>query len=233
MTAVTKAMLLAAGYGKRMRPLTDSTPKPLLRVADKPLLQFHLERLRAADVSEVVVNLAHLGEQIESWLGDGARFGLSVRYSWEPYPLETGGALSRALEELGRGPFLLVNGDVWTDFPFAPLLRRGLAAGSLGRLVLVPNPEHKDSGDFDLDGDRVINCNAAGAGYTFSGVSLIDPQLIAGFSHRREVFPLREALQEALVAGRLEGELYGGQWWDVGTPERLQNLDQFLRGREA
>lgn len=224
-----KAMLLAAGYGKRMRPLTDVTPKPLLPVADKPLLQYHVEKLRAVGVTQLVVNLAHLGEQIAAFLGDGSGFDVEVSYSPEPQPLETGGALSLALEMLGAKPFLLLNADIWSDYPLQRLVATPLSPGCLGRLVLVPNPGHNPAGDFALQGSCVVACDGEHQGYTFSGISLLDPRIISAFSRRRTVFPLREALQEAINQRRLQAEVFTGEWWDVGTPERLQELDTRLR----
>ncbi len=225
-----KAMILAAGYGKRMRPLTDSIPKPLLPVAGKPLLLYHIERLRAVGITRLVINVAHLGEQIMASLGDGAGLGVSIEYSVEPYPLETGGSLAKALPLLGEQPFLLVNGDIWTDYPFQRLIKAGLAEDCLGKLVLVPDPAHNPGGDFALSGERLLAAGARGDSYTFSGISLLRPQLVADYPRRREVFPLREVLAGALQQQRLCGELYRGQWWDIGTPERLQALDALLRG---
>lgn len=223
-----KAMILAAGLGKRMRPLTDTLPKPLLSVGGKPLLVYHLERLRERGVSEFVINTAYLGDKIEAALGDGSPWGVSITYSREQEPLETGGGLLQALPLLGSEPFLLVNGDIWTDYPFERLLELQLAPEQLGHLVLVPNPRHHRQGDFALDQGRLLHNSELDEGYTFSGISLLRPQLIGEYTERRHTFPLREALAEAIAQNRLGGEVYAGAWWDIGTPERLRELDQQL-----
>ena len=217
-----KAMLLAAGRGERMRPLTDTRPKPLLDVAGKPLIAWHLERLAAAGVREVIINTSWLGEQIPAALGDGARWGLSLAYSPEPWPaLETGGGIFKALPWLGPEPFLLVNGDVFIDIDFAALR---LAPGDLGQLVLVANPTHHPQGDFSLNNGRI----AANGDkkLTFSGISLLHPQLFARCEPGR--FPLAPLLFAARDAGRLGGQRHEGYWIDVGTPERLAELDAHL-----
>ncbi len=224
-----KAMVLAAGLGKRMRPLTDTLPKPLLPVAGKPLLLYHIERLRDLGVQEFVINIAYLGEKIEQYLGDGAGLGVRIQYSREDEPLETGGALLQALPLLGEAPFLLVNGDVWTDYPFERLLDKPLAGDQLGHLVLVPNPSHNQHGDFVLHDSCLMHNTSLDQGFTFSGISLLRPELVGGYSERRQVFPLREAFAEAIAQNQLSGEVYAGEWWDIGTPERLQALDEYLR----
>ena len=223
-----KAMILAAGLGKRMRPLTDQTPKPLLSVAGKPLLQHHLEILAKAGVTDVIINLAYLGEQIRAFVGDGNRFGLSVTYSSEPEPLETGGAIAHALPLLGEAPFLLINADVWCDYPPTQLARTPLAANCLGRLLLVPNPDFHPQGDFTLTERGALTNRLpqtpAEQRLTFAGISLLRPALVADYPHRRRKFPLSEAFNAAITEQRLEGELHSGTWSDVGTPERLQAL---------
>jgi MurNAc alpha-1-phosphate uridylyltransferase len=217
-----KAMLLAAGRGERMRPLTDHCPKPLLPVAGKTLIGWHLERLAAAGIREVVINLSWLGEQIAAALGDGAAHGVSIAWSREPWPaLETGGGIFNALPLLGSGPFLLVNGDVWTDVDFASLR---LAPADLAQLVLVPNPQHNLKGDFWLDGGRVVA--DGGERLTYSGVAVMRPELFAGAEAGR--FPLLPWLNRAREAGRLGGQKHPGRWLDVGTPERLAQLDAEL-----
>lgn len=222
-------MILAAGLGKRMRPLTDHTPKPLLKVAGKPLLQYHLEALVRAGIDEVIINTAYLGEQIEAFVGDGQTFGLSVSYSREPEPLETGGALRRALPLLGGAPFLLVNGDVWTDCSLRELTQPPLAADQLGRLLLVPNPDFKPEGDFTLTDSNRISLAPSAERWTFAGVSVLRPSLIADYAEQRPVFPLLEALRPAIAAGTLEGRVHHGAWSDIGTPERLNELDSRLQ----
>jgi len=226
-----KVMLLAAGRGERMRPLTDACPKPLLPVAGKPLIQWHLERLAAAGFREVVINLSWLGEQIAAALGDGASHGVRIQYSREPWPaLETGGGIHNALPLLGPNPFLLVNGDVHAD---VDLGRLRLAQGDVGQLVLVPNPEHNPRGDFWLDqAGRIVPQPTAGASrMTYSGIAVLSPELFAGASPGR--FPLLPLLQRALDAGRLGGQRHAGRWIDVGTPERLASLDAELGGVRA
>jgi N-acetyl-alpha-D-muramate 1-phosphate uridylyltransferase len=217
-----KAMVLAAGRGERLRPLTDSTPKPLLEVRGKPLIQWHLEAIARAGIREVVVNLAWLGEQIEATVGDGARFGLVVHYSREPAgALEAGGGIFRALPLLGAGPFLLVNGDVYTDFDFARLAAGGLAAGSLAKLVMVRNPPQHPHGDFALRDGELFPEGAAR--HTYSGLGLYSPALFDGCKDGR--FPLLPLLQKAMQARALHGELHEGAWTDVGTVDRLEALN--------
>lgn len=219
-----KAMLLAAGRGERMRPLTDQRPKPLLEVAGRPLIAWHLQRLVAAGVREVVINLSWLGEMIAAALGDGSRYGLAIAYSREPWPaLETGGGIRQALPLLGAGPFLLVNGDIYTDVDFAQLT---IAHDDLAQLVLVPNPPHHPQGDFGLDAAGRIVAQARER-LTYSGVALLRPELLAAAEPGR--FPLRPWLERALAAGRLGGVRHDGLWMDVGTPGRLAELDAQLR----
>jgi len=221
-----KAMILAAGLGTRMRPLTDHTPKPLLPVGGRPLLSWHIERLVAAGIRELVVNTAHLGEQIADYCGDGGAWGASITLSPESEPLETAGGIVRALPLLGEEPFLVVNGDVWTDYPFAELLTRPVRAGG-AHLVLVDNPVQHPMGDFQLAADgEVRERDAQAVGLTFSGVALYDPGFFAGVPDGKA--PLRPLLDSAIVAGRLRGEHYGGLWEDIGTPERLAALDARL-----
>jgi len=222
-------MILAAGLGQRMRPLTDHTPKPMLPVADKPLILYHIERLRTLGVKELVINIAHLGHKIRQYLGDGSQLGVSIYYSEEAEPLETAGAIHQALNQLGAEPFLLINGDVWSDYSLLPLRNEQLPVDVLGQLLLVPNPEYREAGDFSLRDGVVCQREANEAGYTFSGISLMRPQLIADYPHCRSRFALREVFDWAIAQGRLRGEVYSGRWWDVGTPERLAALDAQLR----
>lgn len=224
-------MILAAGRGERFRPLTDTTPKPLIAVQGEPLIERHLRALVAAGVVDVVINLGWLGDRIREQLGDGAAFGARIQYSDEGWPaFETGGGVFNALPLLGTDPFLLVNADVWTDYPLDRLVdkARQLPAADLAHLVLVPNPSHNLKGDFGLAGDRVV---AEPRGYTFSGLSVQRPELFASVpaSQKGQAFPLLPLWREALVTGRLGGEAFNGQWSDVGTPERLQQLEQHLQ----
>ena len=222
-----KAMILAAGRGERMRPLTDHTPKPLLDAGGKPLIVHHIEALQAAGFRKLVINLAHLGGQIRAILEDGAAFGVDIVYSQEPEgALETGGGIFNALPLLGDSPFLVVNGDIWTDYPFAELPP---SLTGLAHLVLVDNPPHHPQGDFALEHGRVEDLGALRL--TFSGISILHPALFAGCSPGR--FPLAPLLRRAMAAGQVSGERYRGVWRDIGTPERLARLDRLLRSGNA
>jgi N-acetyl-alpha-D-muramate 1-phosphate uridylyltransferase len=217
-SAARRAMLLAAGRGERMRPLTDEVPKPLLPVRGKPLIVHHLERLATCGVHEVVINVAWLGERIRAALGDGSAFGLSIRYSEEgAQALETGGGIFQALPWLGSDPFLVVNGDVFTDFDFGAL---SMAPEAWAHLVLVPNPLQHPQGDFGLADGRVVETGSAR--WTYSGIGLYRAQLFDGCQPGR--YPLLPLLRRAIAAGRLSGEIYRGGWSDVGTVERLAAL---------
>ncbi|WP_096085380.1 nucleotidyltransferase family protein [Agaribacterium haliotis] len=233
-----KAMIFAAGEGRRMRPLTLTTPKPLLKAGGCSLLEQQLKKCLAAGIDEFVINVSYLGEQIESALADMALPWRSLEISVEPQPLETGGGLNRALPLLGDEPFVLLNADVWTDYPLANLSAFALPEASLAHLILVPNPGFKSRGDFYLDKSGRVSAlperlqAADGPGWTFSGLSLMRPELISGFSGRREIFPLREALLEAMLAGRVSAEVYRGTWHDIGTPERLAQLRTELQRGE-
>jgi N-acetyl-alpha-D-muramate 1-phosphate uridylyltransferase len=213
------AMILAAGRGERLRPLTDSTPKPLLRVRGQPLIERHVTALARAGMTQIVVNLAWLGAQISDYLGDGSRYGVSIIYSEErPRALETGGGIFRALPHLEPGPFAVVNGDIYTDFPLATL---AVAADRDAHLVLVANPPQHPQGDFGVDGGLALP--AAAAQYTFSGIAVYRCGLFAGCSDG--AFPLKPLLLRAMGAQRCSAELYTGAWEDVGTPERLRVLN--------
>lgn len=222
-----KAMILAAGRGERMRPLTNTLPKPLLPVANKPLIVYHLEKLSALGVREVVINIAYLGEKIRDALGDGRQWNLSIVYSEEPEPLETAGALLKALPLLGDEPFLLINGDVWTDMDFSVLMN-ALSAPLMACLFLVENPAHNVEGDFSLSEHGVLEMAGSDTTYTFSGLALIDPAMIRCYPHNREKFPLKEVFDFYIEQQQLLGKYYGGEWCDVGTPERLAELEHFL-----
>ena len=222
-----KAMILAAGRGERMRPLTDKTPKPLLDVAGKPLIVWTIEALARAELRELVINVSHLGELIERALGDGRRWDVQIRYSREAEALETAGGIAYALPLLGASPFVVVNGDIHTDFAFRGLLDRSPDGGErLAHLVLIDNPPHHPAGDFALSGNHVANDGARR--YTFSGIGIYHPQLfsdiVAGTKR-----PLAPLLRPQIDARRVTGEHYPGLWSDVGTPERLATLDRSLR----
>lgn len=221
-----KAMILAAGLGARMRPLTLTTPKPLLKVAGVPLIEYHVQRLVDAGFNEIVINHAWLGEQIEAYLGDGARFGARIDYSREGTPLETAGGIRKALPLLGsaqESSFVLINGDVFTSYPYSDLARLEKMAPYL---VLVPNPSHNIQGDFCLNGDRLHPVD--GDRYTFSGISVL-PIAMFDKLHENESAPLGPLLHEAIATGDVKGVLYQGYWADIGTPERLQQVDMLVR----
>lgn len=215
-----RAMLLAAGRGERLRPLTDTVPKSLVEVHGKSLLEHHLERLQLAGMSKVVINLGWLGENIVERIGSGSRFGLEITYSQEgDNVLETGGGIHKALPFLGNVPFLVINADIFTDMPVGDVV---LAEKDLGHLVLVPKPPYRDHGDFDLDNGRIRNSDEPAL--TFSGVAVYRPAFFAGCEAGR--FPLAPMLREAADAGRLGGSLYQGGWEDVGTQSRLDELNR-------
>lgn len=219
-----KAMILAAGRGERLRPITDDVPKPLLEVGGKPLIAWHLERLSAAGVDEVVVNLGHLGDRIRSALEPGGRFGVKVHFSQEPPgALETGGGILNALPLLGDAPFLLLNGDCWSDLDPAGL---ELAGGDLAQLALVDNPPHNPAGDFALARGRVHN--QGDHMLTYAGIAVLHPELLQGCRPGR--FPLTPLLRRAADDDRVAGLHHAGAWFDVGTPERLQSLRDYLAG---
>jgi len=218
-----QAMILAAGRGERMRPLTDTLPKPLLVAGGKPLLQYHLENLAQAGIDRVVINHARLGTLIETRFGNGRAYGLEIVYSPEgEEPLETGGGIKKALPLLAPGPFLLVNADIWTDYPFSRLPDN---PDDLGHLVLVHNPDHHPQGDFSLVNGRVTRQN--GVHYTYSGIGVYQQELLSTCTET--IFSLAPVLRTAAAGNRLTGEVYAGRWLDVGTPERLERLDQMLR----
>lgn len=219
-----KAMILAAGRGTRMRPLTEHTPKPLLPVGGKALIVWHIEKLAQAGFHEIVINIAWLGGQIPEALGDGSRWNVRLHYSDEQDEgaLETAGGIIKALPLLGNEPFLVVNGDVWCDYPCLP---RSLAGNTLAHLVLVQNPPHNPDGDFALDQGQV---NSTGyPRYTFSGIGYYHPQLFAGLPYGKR--PLAPLLREAMQQNQVSGELFAGDWRDIGTPQRLHELDQQLQ----
>jgi MurNAc alpha-1-phosphate uridylyltransferase len=219
-----KAMILAAGRGERMRPLTDHTPKPLLRAGSKRLIEYLIESLAAAGFTDLVINHAHLGNQVEQLLGNGRHHGIQICYSPEGNRgLETGGGIFQALPLLGEAPFLVVNGDIWTDYSFARARR---APEGLAHLILVDNPFYYPQGDFALLGEQVM---AEGVNkLTFSGIGIYRPELFAHCRSGR--FPLAPLLRKAIEQRLVTGEHYQGQWWDIGTPMRLRHLEKWLGG---
>ena len=217
-----RAMILAAGRGERMRPLTDETPKPLLRIGGQTLIEQKVHALARAGITELVINHAHLGEQIVAALGDGNAYGVSISYSPEPADaLETGGGIHNALPLLGDDPFLVVNADIWTDYDFAglPVQPEGLA-----HLVMVDNPVHNPDGDFFLSGGRLSRDGPVKL--TFSGIGVYRPALFANCTPG--AFPLAPLLRDAMDAGRVTGEHYTGPWFDIGTPARLDEVNRVV-----
>jgi MurNAc alpha-1-phosphate uridylyltransferase len=220
-----KVMLLAAGRGERLRPLTDAVPKALVEAGGKPLIAWHLDRLAHAGLAEAVINVSHLGERIVERIGDGARFGLRISYSRERERLETAGGIANALGLLGREPFLLVNADVYCECDFSKLMKVKLGE-RLAHLVLVPNPPHRAQGDFSLRDGRVGD--EAAPRYTYAGVAVMAPALVRPVTPGEKA-PLAPLLYDAAARGLLGGELYEGLWQDVGTIERLAELEKSLR----
>ena len=231
-----KALIFAAGLGERMRPLTDTTPKPLLEVGGKRLIEWHLEKLAACGIEDVVINTSWLAEQFPQALGDGSRWGLRIRYSYEgTTPLETGGGMLHALPLLGDEPFLLVNGDTWTDLDFATLPRE---PEGLAHLVMVDCPPQATQGDFALDADGHVRSDGAQR-LTYAGIGVYRPRLLDGWrEHSRDAgaddtpprFRLAPILRAHMGGGRIHGHHHRGRWTDVGTPERLARLDAELGG---
>ena len=224
-----KAMILAAGRGERLRPRTDRTPKALLEAGGKPLLAWHLERLRRAGIREAVINVSHLAEQITRRFEDGDEYGVALRWSHEPQALETAGGIAQARDLLGAAPFLLVNADIWCDHDFSALSALDLGA-RLAHLVLIPNPQHNPAGDFSLDGARVGNEPAPR--YTYAGIAVVSPLLVSAVTPGEKA-PLAPLLRSAAARGKISGELHHGAWHDVGTEERLAKLQAALQERST
>jgi MurNAc alpha-1-phosphate uridylyltransferase len=217
-------MILAAGRGERLRPLTDSIPKAMVQAGGKPLIAWHLERLAASGCREAVINVSHLGERIAEGIGDGSRYGLRIAYSREPEPLETAGGIAHASTLLGEAPFLLVNADIYCEIDFTRLLALTLGK-HLAHLILVPNPRHRSGGDFSLEDGKVGN--AAGERYTYAGIAVMSPALVSGVK-AQEKAPLAPLLRAAAEQRLITGELHTGIWQDVGTRERLAELEAHL-----
>ncbi len=225
-----RAMILAAGRGERMRPLTDACPKPLLKAGGKPLIVWHVERLRQAGFTALVINHAHLGGMLEQALGDGTRYGVSIAYSAEGEALETAGGIRHALPLLGEAPFLVINGDIYCDYDPARLRalpERLAAGGDLAQLVVVPNPDHHPAGDFHLDASGRLSSDGEPR-LTFAGIGVYRPELFAALEDGRKA-PLGPLLRRAMADGRVGGERHDGLWLDIGTPQRLAELDSRLR----
>jgi len=222
-----KAMILAAGRGERLRPLTERTPKPLVEAGGKALIDWHLEHLAAAGCREAVINASHLADQIVRHVGDGARYGMRIAWSREAEPLETAGGIAQALPLLGEAAFLLVNADIYCEYDLSSLKDFSLGT-NLAHIVLVPNPAHHPQGDFTLDAGAVGN--GAAPRYTYAGVAVVSPALVAGV-RAGEKAPLGPLLRQAAAGGRLSGELFHGRWTDVGTMARLTELRTLLASR--
>ena len=223
-----KAMILAAGHGKRMRPLTDQLPKPLLKVYDKPLLVWHIENLQRAGFRDIIINIGWYGYKIPETLGNGSQWGVTLHYSDEQQSgaLETAGGIAKALPLLGTEPFLVVNGDTWCDYPYPAMT---LADNDLAHLILINNPEHNLTGDFYLSNHRITDRKDQETGLTFSGIGYYRPELFKTINPAGEKAALAPLLRTAMSAGKVSGEHYQGIWHDIGTPERLNHFDQALR----
>ena len=236
-----KAMILAAGLGSRMRPLTLTTPKPLLQVGDKPLIVWHIEKLKALGIVDIVINAAYLKDVLVASLGDGRELGVNIQWSLEEDCLETAGGIIQALPKLGDAPFMLINGDIWTRFDFSQIQAIDLKH-NLAHLCLVDNPPQHPNGDFYLSGNRVFENASAHHGegqfveqtpgemLTFAGISLLSPRLFAGLAAGKR--PLAPLLREAMRNGLVSGQKIHEAWVDVGTPERLNALDQHIRAHQ-
>ena len=223
-----KAMILAAGRGQRMMPLTKHTPKPLLKVGGKPLIVWHIERLAKAGFKALVINHAYLGQQIEEALGDGSQWGLTIQYSLEETALETAGGIANALPLLGKAPFLVVNGDIFMEIDFSKYLTASVLLQSQANLVMVDNPIHHQQGDFVLQDGQLKTEGAPKL--TFSGVGVYSPTLFEGIEKGKSA-KLAPLLKSAMAEGLVSGEHFHGIWHDVGTPERLRQIDELVRSR--
>ncbi len=222
-----RAMILAAGEGKRMRPLTDHTPKPLLLVAKQPLITYHLKSFKMAGITEVVINLGYLGEKIENYLGNGTEYGVNIQYSYEDPILETGGGIKKALPLLGKNPFIAVSGDVLTDFDFRKLPKEPMG---LAHLVLTDNPPHHLKGDYALINNYIVE--SGGPLLNFGGIGVYRPELFESCPEGR--YPLPLLFKQAIAQGQITGEHFSGLWHNIGTPEQLQTIalqKNILRGR--
>lgn len=225
-----KAMILAAGFGTRMRPLTDNTPKPMLQVAGMPLIEYHVRNCVRAGITEIVINHAYLGEQIEKYLGDGKQFGCTINYSREGEPLDTGGGIFRALPLLGEQPFIAMNADVWTDYPLKNLLAIARENSReknsvLAHLVMTDNPPQHPHGDFYLR-EGLIAETGDGDKLTWTGLRVINPALFNGCSDG--TFSIVPLLKDAMKKSLVSGEYFGGRWFDIGTPERLREINALV-----
>lgn len=213
-----KAMILAAGKGKRLQPLTNTTPKPLIKIGDKALIEYHIEKLQSIGITDLIINISHLAQKIQKELGDGERYGVNIQYSIEPgEPLETGGGIVNALPLLGTEPFLVINSDIWTDYPLEKIMQHKLTG--LAHLIFVDNPFGSD-GDFALEADQLSLADENK--FTFAGIAKYHPSLFKAYENKR--FPLFPVLQQGIAENKITGEYYGGVWSDVGTMPSLESL---------
>ena len=215
-----KAMILAAGRGERMMPLTKNTPKPLIKVRGKILIEHSIDTLKNAGITDVIINTAYLGEQIQAYLGDGTKFGVNIEYSIEQNALETAGGIIQALPLLGNAPFIVINSDILCDYDLSTL---ALSDNSLAHLLLTDNPKHNPNGDFSLTGNKITLPNTQT--YTFSGIGLYHPDFFQSHLHNDGKLPLSTLFKEVINNGQLTGEHYLGYWQDIGTPERLESVN--------
>ncbi|AOE49120.1 N-acetylmuramate alpha-1-phosphate uridylyltransferase MurU [Kangiella sediminilitoris] len=221
-----KAMILAAGRGERMRPLTDRHPKPLLKVDGRALIEWHIEALKEAGINEILINTSWLGDQIPEYLGDGGYWGVNLTFSHEPNALETAGGIRKALDFFDDEPFIVVSGDVWSEYNYEQLLSQPTKSA---HIVLAPNPEHHPEGDFQLRDDNLVIAEGDDK-YTFSGIGVYHPKVFADVP-LGEPYPLAPLLRELMVEAEVTGELMEGRWHDVGTPERLKKLNESFQRR--
>ena len=225
-----RALIFAAGFGRRLLPLTEKIPKPLIEVGGKSLIQYHIENLAGTGVTDLVINTHWLAAELVKELGDGGACGVNIQWSREPEILDTGGGMKNALPLLGEQPFLVVNADIWTDFPLATLFQKQIHHSG-AYLVMVPNPDWHGCGDFSLkDGKLVVDADVPK--YTYAGIGLYSPQFILDYCGAEKRFPLREPLNAAIASGRVTAGLHGGEWYDIGTPERLHALQKRLASSE-
>ncbi|CAC9575435.1 Nucleotidyl transferase possibly involved in threonylcarbamoyladenosine formation [uncultured Gammaproteobacteria bacterium] len=215
-----KVMILSAGRGERMMPLTKDTPKPLIKVHDKTLIEHSIDTLKNAGITDVIINIAYLGEQIQAYLGNGAKFGINIKYSIEQNALETAGGIIQALPLLGNAPFIVINSDILCDYDLSTL---ALPDNSLAHLLLIDNPEHNLNGDFSLTGNKITLPNTQT--YTFSGVGFYHPDFFQSHLHNDGKLPLSALFKEAINNRQLTGEYYLGYWQDIGTPKRLESVN--------
>ena len=231
--SITQAMILAAGKGTRLRPLTDTTPKPLVEVAGQPLIVWHIKALKAAGITDITINASWLADKLMTALGDGENFGVNLTWSVEDEPLETAGGIFQALQSgvLKDEPFILVNSDVWTTYDFANLTDYQLRPDQKAHLLLIDNPTHNHGGDFALNNGLVSEQPIAGGDkFTFSGISVMSPKIVAGLVHGQAA-PLAPLLRKAMIKFQVSGDIIKDNWIDVGTPERLAEVNDFVQSK--